>query len=340
MPDKRFPFASLTETLESILTGLGFSDSRAQRIARIFVENNRDGVMSHGLNRFPRFVGDVQGGYIDPEASPVCMASLGALEQWDGRLGPGLLNAEFAMQRAIDLSKTHGVGCVGLRNTNHWMRAGYYGWQAAKAGCVAMCWTNTEPNMPAWGGKDGRIGNNPMVMAIPRPGGHVVLDMAMSQFSYGKLEITQQAGQQLPIPGGFNAQGQLTTDPGEIQQTRRVIPIGYWKGSALSIALDMAAALLSGGEATYQIGQRDVETNLSQVYLCIDAERLTAGNESDFLNTIIDDLHRAIPASEQDRIYYPGERTLETRRYNEEHGIPVNEETWNTIQGLAKEINK
>ena len=62
-------------------------------------------------------------------AKPV--GSLGALEQWDGKMGIGPLNAEFAMNRAVELSKDHGIGCVGLSNTNHWMRAGPYGLLAA-----------------------------------------------------------------------------------------------------------------------------------------------------------------------------------------------------------------
>ena len=54
------------------------------------------------------------------------------------------------------------------------------------------------------GGKDTRLGNNPFVMAVPRQKGHIVLDMAMSQYSYGKLQVTRLKGEQLPFPGGFD----------------------------------------------------------------------------------------------------------------------------------------
>ncbi len=46
------------------------------------------------------------------------------LERWDGKLGPGNLNAYHCMDRAIKLAGQHGIGCVALANTNHWLRGG------------------------------------------------------------------------------------------------------------------------------------------------------------------------------------------------------------------------
>ncbi len=150
------------------------------------------------------------------------------------------MNARLAMKRACELAQEYGVGLVALGNNNHWMRGGSYGWQAADAGMIGICWSNTMPNMPAWGGKNRKIGNNPFIMAIPRSNGnHAVIDCAVSQFSYGKIEEARLKGQQLPVPGGYDSSGNLTTDPGEIEKTWRVLPMGYWKGSGISIALDL-----------------------------------------------------------------------------------------------------
>src|SRR4029077_1138876 len=191
----------------------------------------------------------------------------GALERWDGMGGPGNLNAYQCMDRAIALSREHGVACVALASTNHWMRGGSYGWQAADAGVIGICWTNTLPNLPPWGASDPRVGNNPMVIAVPRPKGHVVLDMAMSQFSYGALASYRMRGELLPVDGGFDADGRLTRIPEAIEASNRPLPIGFWKGSGLALMLDLLAALLSGGKATHQItADPDRETMLSQVF--------------------------------------------------------------------------
>ena len=183
----RVSFAELHDTLRRVLLTTGMAADRADLCARLFAEASRDGVASHGLNRFPRFVRMIGRGVVDVHAVPANIASAGALERWDGHLGPGNLNAHASMVRAIELARAHGIGCVALANTNHWMRGGAYGWQAAEAGAIGVCWTNTLANLPPWGSAEPRLGNNPLVIAVPRAEGHVVLDMAMSQFSVGAL---------------------------------------------------------------------------------------------------------------------------------------------------------
>jgi 3-dehydro-L-gulonate 2-dehydrogenase len=145
---KRIPFEQVQERLATILRGLGFAAQRAEVCARLFAEATCDGVYTHGVNRFPRFVAMVRNGTVVVQAEPEAVARFGALERWDGRGGPGNLNAWAAMDRAMALSHEHGIGCVALGNTNHWMRGGTYGWQAAETGLIGICWTNTMPNLP------------------------------------------------------------------------------------------------------------------------------------------------------------------------------------------------
>ena len=75
--------------------------------------------------------------------------------------------------------------------------------------------------MPAWGAKEVSVGNNPFIMAVPNGDSPLILDMAMSQYSYGKLEVTRQAGETLPYPGGYDTEGKLTDNPADIEETRR-----------------------------------------------------------------------------------------------------------------------
>src|SRR5580698_5373973 len=110
----RIPFEEVQKTLAGILRKLGFSVDRAETCARLFAETTRDGVYTHGINRFPRFVATIRNGTVDVAAEPKVVARLGALERWDGRKGPGNLNAFAAMGRAIALGREHGLGCVAL----------------------------------------------------------------------------------------------------------------------------------------------------------------------------------------------------------------------------------
>ncbi len=246
----RIPFNELKAEFKRVLMKKGCDEAKADLSAQLMTETSCDGVYSHGVNRFPRVVEYIDKGYIDLKAQPEKTESFGAFERWNGNLGLGNVNAKLAMDRAIELAREFGIGGVAMGNTNHWLRGGSYGWQAAEAGCVGICWTNTQPNMPAWGAKDRRIGNNPLILAVPREGGHVVVDIAMAQFSYGQMENKAMRGELLPVPGGYDELGELSCDPKEISKTWRVLPIGYGKGSALAIVMDLVASVLAGGRST------------------------------------------------------------------------------------------
>lgn len=318
-----------------VLLKTGFSMERAELCARLFTDASRDGVYSHGLNRFPSFIEQVKKGNVVIDAEPERVASWGALERWDGRYGPGNLNAHASMARAIELSREHGLGAVALKNTNHWMRPGNYGWQAAEAGCIGICWTNTMPNMPPWGSTESKLGNNPIVLAVPREDGHIVLDMAMAQFSYGQLQSHLFRGEQLPIEGGYDSAGNLTRDPAAIMETKRTLPIGYWKGSGLSVMLDLIAVMLSGGRSTYDLAEEGGERGISQVFIAFDMTHDSEAKElADRIELIIRDLQAAKPTPDSDGARYPGEETLRRRQTNLEQGIPVEPSIWQKVLEL------
>ncbi len=334
----RIPFSQVQSTLASILRRLGFSRDRAETCSRLFAETTRDGVYTHGINRFARFVATIRNGCVDPAAEPEVTARFGALERWDGRKGPGNLNALAAMERAIALGREHGVGCLALGNTNHWMRGGTYGWQAAEAGLIGICWTNTMPNLPPWGGAEPVIGNNPLVIAVPRAGGPVVLDMAMSQFSYGVLESYRKRGEMLPVDGGFDAEDKLTRDPGAIERSRRLLPVGCWKGSGLAIVLDMIAAMMSLGRATHEIAPDPLlEAGVSQMFLTINPDAFGPASEAlRIADEIVASLHNSRAAAHHSKVRYPGERTLRTRAENMRLGLPVEPSVWAEILAMGQ----
>jgi 3-dehydro-L-gulonate 2-dehydrogenase len=296
----RVSYQDLHDTLRRALATTGLAPDRATLCARLIADSSRDGVASHGLNLVPRLVTMIRSGVVDVSGRPVRVSAQGALERWDGRRGVGALNAHEAMDAALAGARSHGIGCVALGNTNHWMRGGTYGWQAADAGAIGICWTNTLPNLPPWGADAPRIGNNPLVLAVPRAAGHVVLDMALSQFSYGALAAYRGRGELLPVPGGFDRLGELT------------------------ILLDMVAAVLAGGRATHEVpADPEQETGLSQVFIAIDAASLAGRDElTRVVESILADL----------QVRFPGQRTVETRARNMAEGIPVDPSAWQFVQ--------
>ena len=329
------PAADMQLCFENVLIKKEFSKERAEQIATVFTNNSLEGIYTHGVNRFPRFIEYTQKGYVQKDATSSLKSRFGGIEQWDGNLGPGISNAIFATDQCMKLAAENGIGCVALSNTNHWMRGGTYGWQGAKAGYVFIGWTNTIANMPAWGAMDARLGNNPLVIAIPYNKDAIVLDMAMSQYSFGAMELSVMKKEKLSMYGGFDREGNITDDPAVILASRRPLPVGYWKGAGLSLLLDILATILSGGLSTHEISKREVEYGLSQLFVAIDIKRLPQHSAiPKIIDNVITDYKQSVPQDAITSITYPGERVLQTRQRNLEKGIPVMQQVWNEILKL------
>lgn len=170
-------------------------------------------------------------------------------------------------------------------------------------------------------------------MAVPRSNGeHAMIDCAVSQFSYGKIEDCRLNGRQLPVPGGYDTKGQLTTDPAEIEKTWRVLPMGYWKGSGLSIVLDLIATVLTNGNSVRKIGTFGDEIGLTQIMIAIDPSKFNTVEETDrIVDEILADVKTSVPVEEGGEVYYPGELELKNIRDNKVNGIPVVEEVWESV---------
>ncbi len=328
-------YQQMSDTLFELFSAHGFSPNKAKSLSEVFTENSACGVISHGLNRVPLFVEFLQSALISRDAEAQCVESFSSIERWDGQNGPGILNAISCTNRAIELAKAHGMGMIALKNTNHWMRGGYYAWHAAKQNCISIMFTNTKPNMPAWGGKELRIGNNPFVISLPHKETPILLDMAMSQFSYGKMESFAKQEQTLPVEGGWNTSGKLSKNPQAIIDSQQSLPIGYWKGSALAIVLDMLATVLSGGQSTYKLGQKPEETGVSQVYICIDNNKISSSHlHAQLLEEIIEFTHSATPKTGEKGCFYPGEQSFLRKKESLQHGIAVDKTIWDKVLQL------
>jgi 3-dehydro-L-gulonate 2-dehydrogenase len=331
----RIQYEDMYREFLRVLLTRGLAPERAKLCAKLFTDTSPDGVYTHGLNRFPKFIGMIDRGVVKADAQAKMEQSFGCLERWNGNEGIGNLNAYTSMSRAVELAKTYTIGCVALKNTNHWMRPGAYGLLAADSGCIGVCWTNTLPNMPPWGGTQPKIGNNPLVIAIAREGGHVLLDVAMSLFSYGRMETLALQGKQLPFDGGFDEDGNLTKDPTAILKSQQSLPIGFWKGAGLSIMLDLIAATLSGGNTTSEIGKLPVETAVSQVFLAIDISRFPdRENIARSIETTVADLAATAPRDASSPVRYPGAGMMKTREENLAQGIPAIEGIWQQVLAL------
>lgn len=331
----RIPYLDLVSELKEILMKRGMTEEDAGLSSRLFVDASADGVHSHGLNRFPLFISLIDNGFVDVKAHPVVEDRIGIIERWNGNKGVGNINAWKATERAAEIAHEYGIGVVALRNTNHWMRAGNYGIEAVNKGCIAILWTNAMPNMPAWGAKKACVGNNPLVLAVPYKDTPVIVDIAMSMFSYGKLQKYQIEGKMCPVDGDFDRDGNLTRDPAAILETRELLPMGFWKGSGMAIALDLIVSLVSGGRTTREIGELECETEVSQMFMAID---LSLFPDKDDMERRIGEtlayIDSSVPRNEGIRVHYPGEGIKKEREDSMRLGVFVDDNVWKKVKSL------
>lgn len=334
-------YVQYEEAVERMARGLErfLNAQDAKRFAEIFAGNSLDGVYSHGMNRYPRYLSDMESGLCDAKVTQAERVSgLGGLEVWDAHFGVGPLIAQQMAERAIELAGTHGIACVALRNNSHWLRAGRYGLMMADAGMMGLCMTNTCMNLVAYGAKEPSTGNNPITIAIPRRAGSLVMDMAVSQYAFGKLEIMAQEGGMLDTPCGYDTDGNLTCDPKKIVESGLMTPMALWKGSALSIMIDLMVSMLSLGRTSLAIGTpANGEKGMSQMFVCMNPAAVVDMDKAEAqMEKTIAFLNSLEPKDGVHGVHAPGENLEKTRARNRERGIPVTEDTWQKIVNASK----
>ena len=186
----------------------------------------------------------------------------------------GQLTGEQAMSLAIDKARQFAAGIVAVRHGFHFGAAGRYARQAADAGCVGIAMCNTRPLMPAPGGAERVVGNNPLAIAVPADGEiPIVLDMATSEAAMGKIRMAEKAKEPIPPTWAVTAQGLPTTNPTEAI-AGMLLPSGGPKGFGLSFLIDLLCGLLSQGASGAQVrplyGDFSVPYDCSHLFIAID----------------------------------------------------------------------
>ncbi|WP_375749454.1 3-dehydro-L-gulonate 2-dehydrogenase [Vibrio sp. HN007] len=325
----------LQNEYERILLARDMKPETATRLAAGFVEMANEGTYSHGINRFPVFIDQVDKGQIKLNAEPECVNSMGALEQWDCNFGPGVLNGLVCADRAMELAKQYGIGMVGMKNSNHWMRGGAYVLKMARQGFAGIASTNSIAVMPAWGGKDHRVGSNPLIMAIAGEP-PVLVDCSMTQYSYGQLQNFVLADKELPVVGGFDDNGELTKDPHVLWENKRLLPMGFWKGSSMAIVLDMMLTAITGGQSVPALTEdMGGEFGVSQFLIAIDLSKtMDSTRYAEEMKRIRDYVLASEPAETGQVMIAGSEIQAFLDKHEAQGGIEINDGIWSQIKAL------
>ena len=333
---KPVPVATLRGFAAEVLASGGLNQHDAEKTAELLVWADARGVDSHGVMRIPRYIEMIQLGLMNPKAAPRFERTFGAIAVLEGDLSPGAVGMGLAMERAIDLSSSHGIGWCSARNTTHAGAVGYFAEMAARAGHIGIAMTASKPLMSYFGAKAEAVSTNPIAIAVPSIVGRnpVLLDMSTSAAALGKVMAAKQAGKAIPIGWGADASGADTTDA---KAVTFLLPMAGAKGSGLSLMIEMLASVLVGNPliATALAGNAKGSFNGLAMALNIEAfgDRATFLQDVAALGLAIKGLPKAAGV---DEILLPGERGYAAAASAAANGIALEAATASKLVKLAQ----
>jgi LDH2 family malate/lactate/ureidoglycolate dehydrogenase len=236
----------------------------------------------------------------------------GALVVLDGNDGVGQVIAARVMELAVERAKEHGIGCVGVRNSNHFGTAAYFTRMAAARGCAAILTTNASPAMAPFGGREKAIGSNPWSLGAPAGEyGTAVLDIANTAVARGKIYAARQAGESIPEGWALDANGRPTTDPAAALADGLILPMGGHKGYAISFMMDVFSGVLTGssfGTAIVGPYRDDSRSGAGHLAIALDIEKFQPlAQFNSRMGELIAEVKGVPKAPGHDEIYFPGE---------------------------------
>jgi LDH2 family malate/lactate/ureidoglycolate dehydrogenase len=244
----------------------GLAEGAAARVAAGLVESDLEGMSSHGVMLVDMYLERIRRGSVSTKASAEVVSDRESAVVLDAGHALGQLTGEQAMGLAVERAKRFGVGAAAVRHAFHFGAARRYAQGAAEAGCIGIAMCNTRPLMPAPGGAERLVGNNPIAIALPVAGPiPIVLDMATSEAAMGKIRMAEKAHR--PIAGNWavTSDGSPTTDAAKAI-AGMLLPSGGPKGFGLAFVIDLMCGLLSGGAVGEQV--RPLYGDLSAAYDC------------------------------------------------------------------------
>jgi LDH2 family malate/lactate/ureidoglycolate dehydrogenase len=309
----------LVSAVADIFKAVGIGAADARVVADDLVAADLEGIASHGVMLLPMYVERIVKGSVSARSSGDVVSDRGGAIVIDADNALGQLTARQAVELVVARAQEVGLAVVVVRNGFHFGTAGRFARMIAAHDCVGIVLSSTRPLMPAPGGAEAMVGNNPIAIALPSTGEFPVeADMALSATAMGKIRLAAAAGQPIPQDWAIDAEGRLTTDPAAAIKGM-LLPAAGPKGFGLAFVIDLLCGGLSDGAIGAEVrplyGDPAEPYRCAHFFLAIDAGHFPAGDR--FAQRVHDQAAR-VSASKRgpgvDRVYAPGELTFATRQ--------------------------
>ena len=327
----------------------------AELAADVLLQADLRGVDSHGVARLSGYVRLWEAGRINTMPSMKVIHETPSTAVLDGDKGLGLVVAPAAMQIAIEKAKQCGTGWVAVKNSNHFVIAGYHSMMALEHDMIGMSMTNSSPLVAPTFSTERLLGTNPICVAIPagdQP--PFVADFATTTAANGKLEILQRKNQEAPHGWVQNKDGESTTNAHGVKEGGALIPLGSdrdhgsHKGYSLGAWVDIFSGVLSG--ANYGPWVPPFVSFLTPtanpvgegIGHFIGAMRVDAFRPKEefkkHMDNWINRFRNAKTVAGQEKVIIPGDPEREQEALRLKNGIPLNEKVVADLEEVAEKL--
>jgi len=229
-------------------------------VATTVTHAERDGAVSHGLFRVPGYVAALRSGKVNGAASPTVERLSAAAVRVDGGGGFAPTALQVGVPALASAAAETGVAALAVVRAHHFAALWHEVEALAERGLAALACTAYMPAVAPAGARAALFGTNPIAFAWPRPGhpdGPVVFDMATASMAMGEVQIAARDGHEVPPGTGLDAAGEPTTDPAAIADGGVLLPFGGYKGSGISLMVELLSAALIGERFSFEAAAAD-----------------------------------------------------------------------------------
>lgn len=328
----------MAETLQA----RGVCAESARHVAASLAQTSLRGVDSHGIHLFPHYCRAVDSGRITKDPQFVFAETSPSTAILDADDAFGHHAGIVAIDRAVALAKSAGMGAVAVKNSSHFGAAAYFGLHAAANGFIGLAFTNADALIKAHGSRETFTGTNPICFTAPIEGEEpFCLDMATSLAAWGKVLNHRAAGKPIPDTWACDAEGQPVVDP---NAARSLQPSGGYKGFGLALVVDILCAILSGSQISKDLlpmyQKIEVRRKVSHFFMALDVSRFCSS--ADFGRRMKDFVERARglpPLDPSVPVMVPGDPEQKTFKARVESGIPIDELKLAELVGASARFN-
>jgi ureidoglycolate dehydrogenase (NAD+) len=337
MTQVRVPADKLEAYARDIMRAHGVDEAQAAIVAKNKIWCDLVGRTGYGVLRLPIIMKRVQHGVFKSPCNPVFREIAPGLAHLDGDAGIGHYVAEIGMTRAIDLARAHGIGAVGVSNSNYYGTNAYFLKQAADAGMIALTFTNSYPKVAAHGGIKAVLGTDPLGFGAPRRNGeHILGDMATSMTAGSKIREYLSKGEPLPAGIAIDSDGNPITDPKRFDEGA-MLPVGGPKGYVLALMVEVLSAVVTGAGISHGVASMYFDftrsANIGHFFIAMDVKRWMP------LEAFFDRMEELVSALKASGrpgdVRLPGEKRWRNYAANIKDGIPLDATTRDELEQLA-----